>query len=168
MHSVWVARIQSGWPMSDHTERLARLMQEEITLEAWAVSGVCEHCSDPATFAALWSDRGPVFVCDRHRDEVRRGYLGDHNYDQTGLLWHQLTGAAPPREATPEGPWHDGGVDQFHEGGEWVRVVTDAREDLVLEIPTGEFDRTAASRDERSAKILARVLGAPPGRNTPP
>lgn len=41
--------------------------------------------------------------------------------------------------AATERPWHDDGWDMFEDGGEWMRCITDAASDLLLEIPSGEY-----------------------------
>ncbi len=48
-------------------------------------------CGGPVHWFARWSDR-ELYVCDDDREEVWRSYDGDHDYDQTGLIWQDAKG----------------------------------------------------------------------------
>lgn len=44
------------------------------------------YCGRDAPWFAEWSDRA-LYVCEAHRDYVRRAHDGDHEYDQGGIFW---------------------------------------------------------------------------------
>ena len=46
-------------------------------------------CGKKARWIAEWSDR-QMIVCDEHRSDAQEAHDGDHEYDQTGIIWTKI------------------------------------------------------------------------------
>lgn len=62
-------------------------------------------------------------------------------------------------KATP-GPWKYDGYDGFDADGEWVEVVSDEKDDLLVQLPNGYFNATDPYKETQmtdDAKFIAAV-----------
>lgn len=79
--------------LREAVKRLAPSCQAIIGAE-----GDAHWCGEPADWHAEWSDR-ELCVCETHKNYAQENHDGDHDYDQTGIIWTKLETGRIAREA---------------------------------------------------------------------
>ena len=74
----------------------------------------------------------------------------------------EIQAAIHRAEATPVGPWQDAGVDCFHDGENFVRLILGPRpwSELLADIHTDAFNGNAAAADLKAKAIVTFIVAA--------